>query len=338
MTLSRQSSYETFVFSQPPSPKAELSVVDLLPLVYSDPSKLRKDLDINGLSEAARKSWATLKPFQSPTSCFFNTITPEIINKIADRVDETSTAIKTTLGAAQMGRAFANNIADLYTLEYVEGKTEALIAKTIAIADRAYGRTIQAHGQLICARTGLSEVASKIPAQVAKTERELKKEMPYTFFNGINHTVVSVPQTSNNPTSDEDRDTWTSDDMGGMLYPAPAPGFGTNQPDYLTFQQLINRLDVIVGELGPFINRINSAAMWWAEMKRSLEAFASSPAARPALRQDAAEQWRSVADQYTVYTYKGGEFYSDDEAKAEPTPEKPKKAPLWKRIVCLGMA
>ena len=68
MTLSRQSSYETFVFPQPPSPKDELSVVDLLPLAYSDPSKLRKDLDVNGLSEAARKSWATLKPFQSPTS------------------------------------------------------------------------------------------------------------------------------------------------------------------------------------------------------------------------------------------------------------------------------
>lgn len=88
-------------------------------------------------------------------------MTAAIVNKIADRVDECNDAIKTTMGAAQMGRAFANNMAtlcDAFTA-HVSGDEEALIASSIAIADKGYGRSIQAHGQLICIRAGLSEVS-----------------------------------------------------------------------------------------------------------------------------------------------------------------------------------
>lgn len=87
-----------------------------------------------------------------------NPIVPTIVNKIADRVDECAAAIKTTLGAAKMGRAFAENMAAMSGAVAKGEDVSELLSKSIAIAEKGYGRSIQAHGQLICIRSGLTEV------------------------------------------------------------------------------------------------------------------------------------------------------------------------------------
>lgn len=67
MTLSRQASYDTFVFEKSHE-AASLDIVQLL----GETSGLRKELDIGGLSEGVDKVWSNLKQFQSPTSWLVN--------------------------------------------------------------------------------------------------------------------------------------------------------------------------------------------------------------------------------------------------------------------------
>ena len=55
MSISRKSSFDTVVVG-----KARDDPLQFL----SDPSRVRKDLDLKGLSDSARKSFAALKPWQ----------------------------------------------------------------------------------------------------------------------------------------------------------------------------------------------------------------------------------------------------------------------------------
>jgi len=314
MTLSRQASYDTFVFEKSP----EILSPDMIQLL-GEVSGLRKELDINGISEGARKVWSNLKQFQSPSSCFGNAVTPAIVNKIADRVDECSDAITTALGAAQMGRAFADNMAALCDAltAYVPGDEAALIASSIGIADKGYGRSMQAHGQLICVRTGLSEVANKIPSQVIQVARELKSQNPNPgFFNGIGHVIISVQQPSAPTDEDDVSDTYAS---GSPIDHGCSQQYNFG-PVYMTFQAIMDNLNTIVADLAPFIDRINRVALWFAKMKRSLEALASNPSARPALTQDSAECWRGISDQFSLLIYKTGPMVSGWNARAMRIP------------------
>jgi hypothetical protein len=85
------------------------------------------------------------------------------ISKVIERVDECHTAIKTTLAVAQMGRQFADDVAALCdTLSQNHespDRLDELLSKLITAAEKGYGRSIQAHGQLICVRHGLSQVS-----------------------------------------------------------------------------------------------------------------------------------------------------------------------------------
>lgn len=61
-----------------------------------------------------------------------------------------------------MGRLFANDVATLcdaiaHKHESLEHLDE-LLSKLITAAEKGYGRSIQAQGQLICIRHGLSQV------------------------------------------------------------------------------------------------------------------------------------------------------------------------------------
>jgi hypothetical protein len=322
MTLSRPASNDTCVFEKTPE-----TVSPDIQQLLGETSGLRKELDINVLSEGARKVWSNLKQFQSPISCFSNAVTPAIVNKIADRVDECSDAITTALGAAQMGRAFADNMAalcDAFTA-YVPGDEAALIASSIAIADKGYGRSIQAHGQLICVRTGLSEVASKIPSQVTQVARELKSQNP-GFFNDMNHAIISVSQ-PNSPTDEDDvSDTYPGHSATPYLCTYPPPGAGLN---YLTFQVIMEQLNTIVADLTPFIDRINRIAIWLAKTKLSLEMLVSNPGARPTLTQDSAECWRGISDQFSLLIYKIGPIVSGFQPRAVRIPANGSQSNPW---------
>jgi hypothetical protein len=67
---------------------------------------------------------------------------------------------------AQLGRQFADDAAALCdTLAGTQQSPEQvdeLLSKLIATAEKAYGRSIQAQGQLICVRLGLSQVGNTV--------------------------------------------------------------------------------------------------------------------------------------------------------------------------------
>jgi hypothetical protein len=93
---------------------------------------------------------------------FYNPATSLNISKIVERVDECHTAIKTTLSVAQIGRPFADDVAALCDAlsqkDVSPERLDELFSKLITTAEKGYGRSIQAHGQLICVRHGLSQV------------------------------------------------------------------------------------------------------------------------------------------------------------------------------------
>ena len=96
------------------------------------------------------------------TLSFYNPATSLNISKIVERVDECHTAIKTTLAVAQIGRPFADDVAalcDTLSRNIESQHLDELLSKLIATAEKGYGRSIQAHGQLICVRYGLSQVS-----------------------------------------------------------------------------------------------------------------------------------------------------------------------------------
>lgn len=97
----------------------------------------------------------------------YNPATSLNISKIVERVDECHTAIKTTLAVAQIGRPFADDVAALCDTLFQKNESperlDELLSKLITTADKGYGRSIQAHGQLICVRYGLLQVGVICP-------------------------------------------------------------------------------------------------------------------------------------------------------------------------------
>jgi hypothetical protein len=84
------------------------------------------------------------------------------VNKISDLGNDSYHAIELTLTIAQKGHLLATNVpafCDAITkkhnsLEHLEG----LLLKLNTIADKGYGRSVEARGRLICIRAGISQV------------------------------------------------------------------------------------------------------------------------------------------------------------------------------------
>jgi len=170
MSLSRKSSFDTVVVEKVPNDLQFLAKPDLF----------RKDLDLKGLSESARKSLTTLKRWQQAAGWYsdfllgsytwglsepFSHDHPLVfstIDKIADFSDDCHSAIRLTLTVAQKGHSFATNVStfcDALTKKYnsLEHLEEHLL-KLNKLAQKGYGRSIEAHGKLICLHVGLCQV------------------------------------------------------------------------------------------------------------------------------------------------------------------------------------
>lgn len=84
------------------------------------------------------------------------------VNKLSELSNESYHATELTLTIAQKGQLLATNVVAFYdalnkkdsSLEYLD----TLLSKLNTIADKGYGRSIEAHGRLICLCAGLSKV------------------------------------------------------------------------------------------------------------------------------------------------------------------------------------
>jgi len=309
----------------------------------SDPSHIRKDL--KGLSDSARKSFSALKPWQQAAICFYNPATSLNISKIVERVDECHTAIKTTLAVAQIGRPFADDVAALCdtlsrNIESPQHLDE-LLSKLIATAEKGYGRSIQAHGQLICVRYGLSQISEDIPLQVTRIQEETKDGNVYTdpAFNGLNTCFLTItsPITSPITTNEEETDIWRAPVASPVYLPC----------NYLTFQNVITQLNTIAADILLFTEQIGRCAEWWSKMKNGMEILrdtlqkvAQSGPQSFKVPDNVTEGWESVADRFALYVYKtspvvkdyvstaqipyiAGNYYAQPYLDSYPTPMPP---------------
>ncbi|KIM84701.1 hypothetical protein PILCRDRAFT_393637 [Piloderma croceum F 1598] len=295
------------------SPSFDTVVARDDPLQFlSDPSRVRKDLDLKGLSDSARKSFSALKPWQHATACFYDPATLLNISKVVERFDECHTAIKTTLAVAQIGRPFADDVAALCSaLSEKNESPERLdepLSKLITTAEKGYGRSIQAHGQLICVRHGLSQISEDIPSQVTKIQDETKNRnegtaYAYPAFNGLNtcFLTIATPMTTN----EEETDIWRA--------PMVSPGYIPY--NYLTFQNVITQLNAIAADIWLFTEQIGRCAEWWSKMKDGMETLRDTlqkvaqggPQSWPQsfkVLDNVTEGWEGVADQFALYVHK----------------------------------
>lgn len=140
------------------------------------------------------------------------------------------------MGAAQMGRAFAEDISvlcDVLAKDHDSSSLNERLSKLISIADKGYGRSVQARGQLICVRVALSEVrftvmndldlkvdilinpkiSSDILTQVSKLKDGTPKGPGYNalnsfLLNGANTCFVTLPYEAPAGNDTIDTDIW----------------------------------------------------------------------------------------------------------------------------------
>jgi len=274
---------------------------------FSNPDHCRKGLDLKGLSDSALKAFVTLKPWQLATGCFHHPSVPSTISKVVERVDECHGAIRTTLAAAQMGHSFADDVAALCDIlaqkQESPERLNELFAKLITTAENGYGRSIQAQGQLICVRLGLSQISESIASQVSKIQEDTLKGQAenntYTAFNGINTCFVTLMPPAT--TAIEETGIWKA-----PTWPSYVPN------SYLTFQNVIAQLNSIAADILLFTEQVGRCVEWWSTAKASLETL---KIALPKIDQDgqyslqmlmcnSTEGWQGVADQFALYVYK----------------------------------
>lgn len=296
------------------SHKFSFDTVDPLQFL-SDPSRVRKDLDLKGLSDSARKSFSALKPWQHAAACSYNPATSLNISKIVERVDECHTAIKTTLAVAQLGRPFADDVAALCDTLFQKNESperlDELLSKLIITAEKGYGRSIQAHGQLICVRYGLLQISEDIPSQVTKIQEETKNRntgIAYVdpAFNGLNTCFLTI--TSPMTINEEETDIWRAP----MASPAYLPY------SYLTFQNVITQLNAIAADILLFTEQIGRCAEWWSKMKDDMETLrgtlqkvAQGGPQSFKVSDNVTEGWEGVADQFALYVHKTSPVVKD---------------------------
>jgi hypothetical protein len=306
MSISRKCSFETVV--------VEKARDDPLQFI-SNPDHCRKDLDLRGLSDSANKSLKALKPWQSATVCFHHPSVSSTISKVVERVDECHGAIRTTLAVAQMGHSFADDLAALCDIlgqkQESPERLDELFSKLITTAEKGYGRSIQAQGQLICVRLGLSQISESIPSQVSKIQEDTPNRQAenttYAAFNGINTCFVTLVPSAT--TDIEETDIWKA--------PTTWPSYAPNS--YLTFQNVITQLNSIAADISQFTEQVSRCVEWWSRTKSGLEML---KIALPTINQDgqhslqmrmsnSTEGWQGVADQFALYVYKTSPVVKD---------------------------
>jgi len=296
MSISRKSSFDTVV--------VEKARDDPL-LFLSNPGNFRKDLDLKGLSDVARKSFTALRPWKTATLYFFDATVSPITVKVVERADECHAVLKASLAVAQMGRLFADDVVALCnTLAQGHESPERLnerLEKAIATAEKGYGRSIQAQGQLICIRHGLSQISESIPLQVAKIQENTRKENTFTSFNGMDTLFVTLMPMA---TTDDDE---SSDIWKAPMSPSPYLPYS-----YLTFQNVTTQLNSIATDILRFTEQVGKCIEWWSQMKDGMEVLKSAfpriihgrPYCLKMLPDNLAEAWECLADQFVLYVLK----------------------------------
>lgn len=77
------------------------------------------------------------------------------VNRISGYSEQYNAAIKTTFTAAEKGSIFCDTLVKEPTTQHALAET---ITKLITVADKGYGRSVQAHGQLLSIHAGLVQV------------------------------------------------------------------------------------------------------------------------------------------------------------------------------------
>jgi hypothetical protein len=303
------------------------------------PDLFRKDLDLKGLSESARKSLTTLKRWQQAAGCHDHPLVFSTIDKIADFSDDCHSAIRLTLTVAQKGHSFATNVStfcDALTKKYnsLEHLEEHLL-KLNKLAQKGYGRSIEAHGKLICLHVGLCQVSESIPSIAAKIEEDVLRSQghdPDAPLNGLSATFVSIPptvfQTYTGPSAHNGLDALAdSDDEDATAVPSSwLPTYSPSYPrnNWLTFMNVIDQVNRISKDVSQMIEHVGRCVEWWSRMKATLEALQGDlrkavqdgPRSLQIISDDTTDGWNEIADQFALYVYRTSPIMTDNFSNA----------------------
>jgi hypothetical protein len=253
------------------------------------------------------------------------------IDKIADFSDDCHSAIRLTLTVAQKGHSFATNVStfcDALTKKYnsLEHLEEHLL-KLNKLAQKGYGRSIEAHGKLICLHVGLCQVSESIPSIAAKIEEDVLRSQghdPDVPLNGLGATFVSIPPTvfqthtaHNGPDALAD-----SDDEDATAVPSSWPTYSPSYPrnNWLTFMNVIDQVNRISKDVSQMIEHVGRCVEWWSRMKATLEALQGDlrkavqdgPRSLQIISDDTTDGWNEIADQFALYVYRTSPIMTDN--------------------------
>jgi len=211
-----------------------------------------------------------------------------------------------------MGRVFAEDVVTLCDIFFQKQQSpdrlNELLSKLLVTAEKGYGRSIQAQGQLMCVRLGLSQISESIPLQVSKIQAEIP---PSVSFNGINTCFVTITPPMITEPEIEETDIWK------------APGTTMTWPSYastyLTFQNVVTQLDTISADVSLFTEQVGRCVDWWSRMKSGMETLKSTlsktdqdePHSLHVEMSNVAEGWQGVADQFALYVHKTNPIVND---------------------------
>jgi len=324
MSISHKSSFETIVEKGRD------------PLQFlANPEHTREQLDLKGLSDSARKSFATLKLWQQATGCFDHHLVQTTINKIVDQGDKCHSAIKKTLTNAQQGHTFAENVVVFCDALAQKHDTpehlNQLLLSLIKVAEKAHRRSIKARDQLKGIHDGLSEISKDMKLQVSKIEEDaliapdLDNDTP---FNGVNTCFVTFPKsvaavpapTWQQPNIFPDVQDTDSDDedavMGGIPF-SPSPWSPFSRTKHMTFTNVEGQLARIIQDISCFIEHFERCVEWWGRMKAGLDDLKEAlphiilPVARTWATSDITRGWNEVADQFSLFVFKTTPLVTD---------------------------
>jgi len=317
MSISRKSSFETIVEKGRD------------PLQFlANPEHIRDELDLKGLSDSARKSFATLKLWQQATGCFEHHLVQTIINKIVEQGDKCHSVITKTLTNAQQGHAFAENVVQFCAALAEKHDTpehlNQLLLSLIKVTEKARRRSIKAQDQLKDVRDGLSEISKDMKVQVSKIEGDaliapdLENDTP---FNGVNTCFVTLPKnvaavpapTWHQPNIFPDTDSDDEDAVVGGVPSAWSPW--VSRTKHMTFANVEGQLTRIIQDVSCFVEHFERCVEWWTAMKAGLdglkEALPQIILARTWDTSDITRGWNEVADQFSLYVFKTTPLITD---------------------------
>ncbi|KIM84699.1 hypothetical protein PILCRDRAFT_393627 [Piloderma croceum F 1598] len=192
MSLSRNSSFETIVVNEKGRDPLQF---------IANPDSTSEQIDLKGLSESARKSFATLRLWHHATGCFDHRLVKAIIENILVEGDKYYIALSKTVANAQRGQTFAGEVVDFCTAvvnkhDFPEVPLNELVSNLIKGAEKAHRRSIKTRDQLKGVRDALSKISKDIRLGVESmiekpVAPDLEDDIP---FNGVNTCFVTFPK------------------------------------------------------------------------------------------------------------------------------------------------